>query len=188
MSKNGKMKCAVILSILGLLMMGMIGIGTAASNGTNKQTVIGVPVKPSVVVPTNTNIAYTNPITKISVFATKFTKTMYTGSGDWTSYTFTLPVASYVNVAMSGTIVSDLSANAYTNWILHTDDNQWGSYVDNYPTYSWFQGGYMGMSEYETFYLSKGKHTVYLQGQTIAGSSGHYDVWGSLSIMAIPVN
>jgi hypothetical protein len=46
----------------------------------------------------------------------------------------------------------------------------------------------MGMSEYETFCLSKSRHTIYLQGQSTPASGGYYVVQGSMSIMAIPTN
>jgi hypothetical protein len=180
----------LVVPLLGLLIVVgfVVGVGVGANNILPLSTVNTNTVN------TNNNthlvkqdISYTNPNSKISVFSTRFNNNIYsTGGQTWTSYVFYLPIASYVNVGMSGTIIADLSANAYTNWILDADGNQYGTYVDNYPTYSWFKGGYMGMSEYETFYLTAGWHVIHLNGQSTPQSSGYYTVQGSLSITAIP--
>ena len=189
MKKLNKSKIVIPFLAMLLLIGGIFVTSAASSTVTPSQKELIPATEADIQQHVSGNIAYTNPYTKISVFASKFSKEIYAvGGQEWTNYSFYLPVSSYVNVGMSGTVVADLSANAYTNYVLHTDNDQWGSYVDNYPTYSWFATGFMGLSEYESFYMTQGRHTIYLQGQSTPDATGHYTVSGSLSITTFPKN
>lgn len=133
-------------------------------------------------------IAYTNPISSISVQGTKFSNTIYTESyTNWASWSFYIPENSYTYVDISGNI-NDF--DWYTSYILNLD-NQYSTWAYNDGTCGAQGVGvcYQEIQRSGLFYLNKGWHTVNLNGYALFYSEyggNSYSVNGFISILAFP--
>jgi hypothetical protein len=129
------------------------------------------------------DVSYSNPITGTSTFGTYFSRFDIPNSDfiNWKTYSFYLPVASYVYTDVSGEL--DYVSNA-AYYILYIDSNYLN---DVYETGSCNSGTYcfLPIQRSRLTYLAKGWHTLGLSGYAYPFGE-FYDVYGYISIIAEP--
>ncbi len=129
------------------------------------------------------DVSYSNPITGTSTFGTYFSVFDIPNNTfiNWKTYSFYLPVASYVYTDVSGEIDYISNTVYYTIYID-------GNYLnDVYETGACNSGTYcfLPIQRSRLTYLTKGWHTLGLSGY--ADPFGEfYDVYGYISIIAEP--
>lgn len=129
-------------------------------------------------------VAYTNPISGISTFAARIDTGWISNSNyqTWKSYTFYLPVASYVDMDVSGQLYS------FYDWAY------FDTYIDGDPLdYRYFtnvcedpSSCYIPIQATRLTYLPKGWHTLYTNGYAGLFTTDNYKVYGYISITAFP--
>jgi hypothetical protein len=131
-------------------------------------------------------VAYTNPISGISTFATRLDTGWISNSNyqTWNSYTFYLPVASYVDMDVSGQLDSFYDW-AYFDTYIDGDSLDYRYFTNVCEDSNSFC--YVPIQASRLTYLSKGWHTLYTNGYAgLYETTDNYKVYGYISITAFP--
>lgn len=141
-------------------------------------------IQPSIPTTIPSDVSYSNPITGISTFATYFnTGNRYNRDlTNWKTYSFYLPVASYVYIDISGQI-NYVDGSAYYSVYIDSD------YLNSAQETGSCNSGsycYLPIQRSRLIYLSKGWHTLYLNGYAYPFTGSYYYASGYISIIAEP--